>query len=214
MKNLTDAEVVKALEICTDKLTISCPNDCPFYDECDNDICSLERHALELIKRKDAKIEKLERELVSADEVIGFREAEIERLKEERDEMHRDVITAEEYAWNLRTKLKTAKIDAYKEFAEKITEVFMQYAHLHSYADSAKKDWLEAADGAVIEMQSVWDVLTLKENEMAEYDEMNRLQTNIEFIEKERLLTELEKDFRLLVKALTEGGNEDGMDKR
>ena len=97
---------------------------------------------------------------------------------------------------------KAAKSKAIKEFAEKITEIFMQYAHLHSYAESARKDFIEAADGAEIEMQSVWDVFTLKKYEMSEYEEMNRLQKNIEIIEKERLLTELENDFRLLVKEM------------
>ena len=129
MKKLTDAEVVKALEICTDKLTISCPNDCPFYDECENDLCALERHALELIKLKDAHITSLKKankemfirarelykkieKLVSADEVIGFRDAEIERLKEA-------YLVYEET-----TGLKQAKSEAYKEFAERLKQVF------------------------------------------------------------------------------------------
>jgi energy-converting hydrogenase A subunit M len=105
--------------------------------------------------------------------------------------------------------IANAKAEAYREFAEKITEVFVRYAHLHSYAEGAKKDYIEAVDGTEIEMQSVWDVFALKKNGMAEYEEMNRLQNNIELIEKERLLTELEKDFRLLVKDLTGGGNDD-----
>lgn len=37
---------------------------------------------------------------------------------------------------------------------------------------------------------------------MSEYEEMHRLQQNIETIEKDRLLTELEKDFRVLVKEM------------
>ena len=94
-----------------------------------------------------------------------------------------------------------------KEFAERITEVFLRYAHLHSYAEGARKDYIETVDGKEIEMQSVWDVITLRVNGIAEYEEMSRLQKNIETIEKERLLTELEKDFRLLAKELT-GGSE------
>ena len=75
---------------------------------------------------------------------------------------------------------------------------------MHDYADNARRDTIEAADGIYIEMQSVWDVFTLKNNEMSEYEEMNRLQKNIETIAEERLLKEIEKDFRLLVKEMTE----------
>ena len=53
-------------------------------------------------------------------------------------------------------------------------------------------------------MQSVWDVHTLIKNEMSEYEEMYRLQDNIENIAKERLLKEIEKDLRLLIKEMAE----------
>ena len=56
---IPDEQIVKALEICSDKLTISCPDDCPFYDECEKDICALERKALDLINRQKAEIERL-----------------------------------------------------------------------------------------------------------------------------------------------------------
>lgn len=59
-------------------------------------------------------------------------------------------------------------------------------------------------DDETIEMQSVWDVHTLIKNEMSEYEEMYRLQDNIENIAKERLLKEIEKDLRLLIKEITE----------
>lgn len=101
---------------------------------------------------------------------------------------------------------KTAKSEAIKEFADKINELLTRYSHLHDYADNARRDTIEAADGTDIEMQSVWDVFTLKNNEMSEYEEMNRLQKNIETIAEERLLKEIEKDFRLLVKEMTEAG--------
>lgn len=94
------------------------------------------------------------------------------------------------------------KAEAYKEVEDKITELFSRYAFLHSHADMARQDYIKADDGTEIEMQSVWDVFTLKKYGIADYDEMNRLQTNIELIEKGRLLNELEKDFRLLVKEL------------
>ena len=85
----------------------------------------------------------------------------------------------------------------------------MRYAHLHPYAEGAREDFIEAVDGTEIEMQSVWDVFTLKKYEMSEYEEMNRLQENIETIATESLLTELEKDFRLLVKEMTDRSEEE-----
>ena len=93
-------------------------------------------------------------------------------------------------------------MDAAKEFADKIDEIFLRYAFLHSHVDMARQDYIKAVDGTEIEMQSVWDVFTLKKYGIADYDEMNRLQTNIELIEKGRLLAELEKDFRLLAKEM------------
>lgn len=98
--------------------------------------------------------------------------------------------------------IQTAKSEAIREFAEKITEVFLRYAHLHNYAEKSRTETIESAEGEKIEMQSVWDVLSLKKYEMAEYEEMSELQKNIEIIAKERLLTELEKDFRLLKKEM------------
>lgn len=104
----------------------------------------------------------------------------------------------------LENDVHTAKNEAVKEFAEKITEIFMRYAHLHNYADQARVAEVESADGTKIELFSVWDVLTLKKHGMAEYEEMGELQHNIEYIANDKLLTEIEKDFRLLVKEMTE----------
>jgi hypothetical protein len=58
-----------------------------------------------------------------------------------------------------------------------------------------------------MEMVSVWDVLSLEKWEMVEYETMNQLQENIETIAKERLLTEFEKDFMLLVKEMVGADN-------
>lgn len=99
------------------------------------------------------------------------------------------------------------KSEAIREFAEKIDQLFDRYAHILSHADCARKDYIKTDDGTEIEMQSVWDVFRLEKHGIAEYEEMNRLQENIELIEKGRLLAELKKDFRLLVKEMTEGNN-------
>ena len=125
-----------------------------------------------------------------AQEIINRQQAVIERYKGVIKLLENDVTNA--------------KSEAIKEIAEKITEVFMRYAHLHNYADRARGAEVESADGTKIELFSVWDVLTLKKHGMAEYEEMGELQHNIEYIANDRLLTEIEKDFRLLVKEMTE----------
>lgn len=92
--------------------------------------------------------------------------------------------------------------DGVKEFAEKIDEYLKRYSHLHKHAEEARHSKEEFADGTPMEMVSVWDVLPLEKWGMADYETMNTLQENIETITKERLLTEFEKDFRLLIKEM------------
>ena len=100
--------------------------------------------------------------------------------------------------------IRTAKSEAIKEVIKKIDELLERYSAIHNSAEIAMQDVIEC-DNETIEMQSVWDVYTLMANEMgSEPEEMNRLQDNIETIAKERLLKEIEKDFRLLVKEMTE----------
>ena len=132
-------------------------------------------------------------------DLINRQKAEIERLK------NKNTLLLKKKCKDINTARKIIKSEAIKEFADKINELLTRYSHLHDYADNARRDIIEAADGTYIEMQSVWDVFTLKNNEMSEYEEMNRLQKNIETIAEERLLKEIEKDFRLLVKEMTEG---------
>ena len=174
---MEDREVIKALECCA--IAYDCP-DCPFECDCGN-MQNLVTATTDLLNRQKAKIERLEK----------ARQKQAQFLGEERGQKY-----------ELINKITKAKFEAKREFSEKIDEVFLRYEHLHSDADCAEKDYIKAVDETEIEMQSVWDVFTLKNNEMAEYEEMNRLQTNIETIAKERLLTELEKDFRLLKKEM------------
>ena len=133
-------------------------------------------------------------------DLVNQQKAEIERLSIECETL----VTQLKVAYEQIHKLNMAKSEAIKEVVEKITEVFRRYAHLHTHAKGARTDCIETFDLTEIEMQSVWDVLTLKKNDMAEYEEMGRLQKNIEIIAMERLLNELEEDFRLLVKEMTE----------
>lgn len=156
------------------------------------------------IDRKDVKIMSLKHDIERLQKIIvGFMD-EVGTWSNKYDvdvsNIHRLPLLAKEDL-SIRNNIKS---EAIKEFVEKVTEVFMQYAHLHNYADQARVAQVESVDGTKIEMQSVWDVLTLKKHDMAEYEEMGELQHNIEYIANDRLLTELEKDFRLLVKEMTE----------
>ena len=97
--------------------------------------------------------------------------------------------------------------DGVKEFSVRIAECLKRYSHLHKYANEARRREEEFADGTPMEMVSVWDVLPLEKWGMADYETMNTLQENIETIAKERLLTEFEKDFMLLVKEMVGADN-------
>ncbi len=171
---MQDNDIIKALECCDNGLCDGCAY-YPNMIHCRDDLC---RDTFDLINRQ---------------------RAEIERLTDRNDEL---ICKVSDIAHINVTEYEKIRAEAVKEFAEKIDEMFIRYAHLHSHADCARKDYIEASDGTEIEMQSVWDVFTLKKYGIAEYDEMNRLQGNIELIEKGRLLAELEKDLRLIVKEM------------
>ena len=109
---MTDKEVIKALECCvrvrslSDCLKSGCParkrEGCSYFLRTDDVFEGV--IFVELIK--------------DAINLINRQKAENERLTAERDAMHQDVIAAEEYAWQC----KTAKAEAYKEFAERLKD--------------------------------------------------------------------------------------------
>ena len=108
--------------------------------------------------------------------------------------------------WATEQAYKNGKADGVKEFAEKIDKCLKRYSNLHKYANEARHSTEEYADGTPMEMVSVWEVLSLLKWEMVEYETMSTLQENIETIAKERLLTEFEKDFLLLIRELVDNG--------
>lgn len=202
---------------------------CYYMDISDRDdsyealVEGLGKTALDLIKRKDKvnklsakeivdlkiKVEQQKAEIIELQRKIASCNAKFEALQEVKEQLEKDVFNSEmnlehiTYEYELLKQEKAVvKVEAIKEFAEKIKEIFMRYAHLHNYADQARVAEIEALDGTKLELFSVWDVLTLKKHEMAEYEEMNELQRNIETIANDRLLTELEHDFHLLVKEM------------
>jgi chromosome segregation ATPase len=112
MKKLTDEHIIKALEdyknskiLQTENGVISIGDILDLINRKDAkvelltmDVNSLtsERDALqEMVVEQKAEIERLNNELVSADEVIGFREAEIERLKDKIFVLENDLEKAE-----------------------------------------------------------------------------------------------------------------------
>ena len=191
---MTDNEIIKALECC---VTNKC-DECAIYKEChsENGKGRVEV-VIDLINRQKAIIEKSEKVEHFADKTIETANAKIERLEKElmKCKLEKEMLyqTVEEI-----------KSETIKEFAEKIDKLLERYSHIHEDVEKAMSDVIEH-DDEMIEMQSVWDVHTLIANEMgSEPEEMNRLQDNIETIAKERLLKEIEKDFRLLIKEMTE----------
>lgn len=223
---LTDNEIVKALECCGDEEELHYCVDCPYCDK-ENDFCQedLHRDALDLINRLQAEKEALINGQETLQKYIAEQKAEIERLQNsiavftnnavdfanEIDRHKKDKEEAFLFAANIveseKIVIANAKAEAYKEFADKVDEILKRYAHLHKYADKARSSKEEYADGTPMEMVSVWEVLSLKKWEMCDYETMNTLEDNIETIAKERVLTELEKDLRLLKKELVGDNN-------
>ena len=110
---MTDSEIVKGLECCI-------LGDCQgcFYGDTDQRHCKddLMQNALDLINRQKAEIFKEKNKNSKLRNERNRLKAEVERLTAERDAMHQDVIAAEEYVWQC----KTAKVEAIKEFAERV----------------------------------------------------------------------------------------------
>ena len=150
----------------------------------------VEQFANKTIETANAEIEKLNIELQSMRSAANSykmhyekAQTEINKLKQENDFFRKTITENVQRALEVTVEeIEKAKSEAIKELADKITEVFRRYAHLHTHAKGARTDYIETFDLTEIEMQSVWDVLTLKKNDMAEYEEMGRLQKNIEII--------------------------------
>ena len=111
-KKLTDEDVVEGLERCISTTTAEACVGCPFNKQklCDKDQWTLERHALGLINRQ---------------------KSEIERLKECPKCVYEYDGEVTEYCVqgpcpNFKT-VEQIKVEAYKEFAEKLKDAAMSY---------------------------------------------------------------------------------------
>ena len=104
-KKLTDSEIVKALECCSEPIGINCVK-CPLEKDClDVNMCEL---ALDLINRLQAENERVETLNSDLVEIQDIRKKVNLALIAENAE--------------LTTAYKTAKAEAYKEFAERLTD--------------------------------------------------------------------------------------------
>ncbi|MBQ2973353.1 MAG: hypothetical protein IJE19_03275 [Clostridia bacterium] len=175
---MTDNEIIKALECCIQVSNFEDCKKCIYYGEigCER-ICK--ENALDLIKRKNTKINELEQKLRDEGEVL----------------------------LDLNHQLLNVKSETVKEFADKISQLLERYSGVHKHADEARNDTDEYPDGTTSEMTSVWEVQSLTKHGMADYETMSQLQRNIEYIAQDRLLSELEKDFRLLIKEMVDAKN-------
>ena len=116
-EQITDEQIIKALEYCSKQYT--CDEKCPFRYVNDGKQCypTLLGNALDLINRKQKKIEKLEKIERLSIKIIEKQDVEIERLEKEtnkqqlRNEMRR--LTVEEI-----------KTEAIKEFADRLKAYF------------------------------------------------------------------------------------------
>lgn len=256
--SINDDEIIKAVECCADDSANSCDN-CPFEMECYADGLNLNKLTLELINRKNAKIDELTEKLNATiagqetlqkalDKEVKRREIQADRLKEERNQKYKqaDMLcklrnelaekNAEIEGFNqiettinafwcelqklslvkgketptleeLLEYIEQVKAETVKEFVDKISQLLERYSCVHKHADEARNNTDEYPDGTTSEMTSVWEVQSLTKHGMANYETMTELQKNIEYIAQDRLLSGLEKDFRLLIREMVDAEN-------
>ena len=186
---MTETEIKKALECCAKGDCDNCNND---FENCYENLAG---YALDLINRKNAEIDRLKSVEKSHQVLNGELRKEVERL----------TINMNAFGLGMKRESEradTARAEAIKEVFAKVDETLKRYSNLHKHAEKAMHNTEEYADGMPMEMVSVWEVLSLKKWEMADYENMCQLQENIETISKARLLEEIEKDFRLLAKEM------------
>lgn len=209
-KGLTDNEIINVLEICvnkTDVFVIHHNAETREYDK-----ISI-KDILGVINRQKAEIENYKQIAENQQSVSMDKEVEIKRLKAEVERLSEAIyqsnITSEIkikserlHQWKQLEQSKRARAEAVKGFAERIDEYLKRYSHIHKHADEVMHSTEEYADGTPMEMVSVWEVLSLIKYGLVDYETMNTLQDNIETLAIERVLTEIEKDFRLFKKEM------------
>ena len=142
MEKLTDAEIVKALECCSFGSEFKC-------QECPADDCSLScgnklaKQALDLIERKDAEIERLQKIIVGFMDEVGTwsnkYEVDISTI------LKLPLLAKEDF--NIRNKIKS---EAYREFAKlvnrRLNSNTPRGAYLYNIMKNVEKELTEKND--------------------------------------------------------------------
>lgn len=114
-KKFTDEEIIKALKLCSKSLSIKTCQKCPFYLQT-NCVSALKLNALDLINRQKAEIEKLKSKYGKLCEYAEKKEFELA-------EINADISWFREAKFSrLAPAIKEIKVEACKEFAEKLKE--------------------------------------------------------------------------------------------
>ena len=139
-KKLTDEEIKKAFKICNNLEDGYC-SDCA-YEYCDRCIRAVAINTLDLINSLQAENERLKENLQEAHIDIREHITEIERLNELLEEWKKAAYKVsdekDELYCNAVERVKTAKAEAYKEFAERLKE--------HSYFDPIHQNKVVAVE--------------------------------------------------------------------
>ena len=143
---MTDNELIKALECCSDTANKSCKEKkCPAIKECMTDVDILEKSALYLINRQKAEIERLQK-LQKPTKTSGFKielgkvvfythilngyrheYANLDEVVKELNLMLQQHYSKDVIVAHYKSKLQTAKSEAYKDFAEKLKADFVSW---------------------------------------------------------------------------------------
>ena len=133
---MTDNEIIKALECCSEPVGINCVK-CPLEKNClDVNMCEI---ALDLINRQKAEIEFLEHRLKMQAEEFGKLREELKAAYASKvvNEIHIDKQFYEE----CKSEVLQAKSEAIKEFAERLKECrVIQTANMSGYIDDLVKE--------------------------------------------------------------------------
>ena len=137
---MSDNEIKKALECCSEPAGKCCCEVCPLHHREDSCTTALIKMAVELVNRQQAEIERLERNFKAAKVDAKLKKQEIERF------------VVKQYALKAVIKryekdLKKAKSEAIKEFAERLKEQI--------YIKKDKGLYFEKIDNLVKEMTEV-----------------------------------------------------------
>lgn len=120
-KKFTDEEITKGLECC---IAFDCRN-CPLGSKCNSCPLSLLpfKCALDLINRQKAEIESLKIEFSAMRDTANLYKAKNEKLRAKVETRTQEKLALGRVYTQ---KLKTAKSEARKEFAKKITDILLK----------------------------------------------------------------------------------------